>query len=109
MHPLSPAMESGFFDEPPSYAGSRSPIPSPSYSPSPRASELVVRSGSEATCLSSESYVYRSKHIAVNLGPKIWGTSIPVYGNNASVEGTLTLSGEVKGVTSICVKVSALP
>ncbi|KAL5529317.1 hypothetical protein ACEPAG_5302 [Sanghuangporus baumii] len=107
MIPLSPTRESSFFDEPPSYArstDSRSSIPSPQYSPSPLASELIIRSGSEATCLSLENYTYRSKHITVNLGPKIWGTSIPIYGNNASVDGILSLSGDLRGVTAMYIK-----
>ncbi|KAL5511747.1 hypothetical protein ACEPAH_4965 [Sanghuangporus vaninii] len=107
MIPLSPTRESSFFDDPPSYARSTdsgSSIPSPQYSPSPRASELIIRSGSEATCLSLDNYAYRSKHITVNLGPKIWGTSIPIYGNNASIDGTLSLSGDLRGVTAMYIK-----
>ena len=101
-------------DEPPSYAGSSaasaasrrsSVLPSPSYSRTPDRTELVLRTPSEATCTAPDQYLYSSKSLTLDLGPKIWGTSIPVYGNNTSVEGTVKLKGELKHVHSIELKV----
>ncbi|EJD05723.1 uncharacterized protein FOMMEDRAFT_145158 [Fomitiporia mediterranea MF3/22] len=100
-------MQPAYLDEPPSYAGSvysRSTVASPEYSPSPRLTELVIRSSSDASCISSQAYVFRSKHIIVNLGPKEWGTSIPVYGGGGIVAGTFSLSGDLRNVSSVIVK-----
>ena len=98
-------------DEPPSYASSSasrrsSVLPSPSYSRTPDRTEFVLRADSDATCTAPDQYIYSSKSLTLDLGPKLWGTSIPVYGNNASVEGTLKLKGDLKHVASIELKVS---
>ena len=100
-------------DEPPSYTGPttsrRSSVaPSPSYTRTPDRSEYIIRTESDATCSAPDRYVYSSKTFTLDFGPKIWGTSIPVYGNNASVEGTLTFKGELKHVTAVELKVSRI-
>lgn len=57
---------------------------------------------------SSQYYIYRAKNIEIDLGPKIWGTSLPSYGRDGVVEGRVTLSGDLKHVSSIVLTVSLL-
>ena len=94
-----------------SYQSTRSSpaYPSPQYSPQAGRSELVLDSLSTitatATNVSNQDYVYCTKSLSINLGPKIWGTSAPSYGGGAVVEGTALLSGDLKHVSSVSLKV----
>ena len=93
-------------DLPPSYASYAFPDITPTYSRTPRNSEITVRSGSDLdSCISPEEYIYCSKHLEVNLGPKVWGTKAPAFGLGANVDGSITLSGMLKKVSSIDIKV----
>lgn len=49
---------------------------------------------------SPSRYVYRSQGMTLDLGQRLQGLSIPAYGNNAIVQGTLTVK-DLKNVTDI--------
>ena len=36
-----------------------------------------------------DDYVYASKHVTLNLGPRIWATQLPSYGKNAIIRGRI--------------------
>lgn len=93
-------------DQPPTYVSYALPDEIPSYSRTPRQSEVTVRSSSDLdSCISGEEYIYRSKHLELNLGPKVWGTKAPAYGLGANVQGRILLSGELKKVSRIAIEV----
>lgn len=54
---------------------------------------------------SNHEYIYSCKNLELNLGPKIWGTSVPSFGSNGVIEGRVILQGDLKSVASIALKV----
>ena len=94
-------------EQPPTYASSTPPDEIPTYTRTPRQSEVTVRSASDLdSCISGEEYIYRSKHLELSLGNKVWGTKAPAYGLGADVQGKISLSGALKKVSCIVVEVS---
>lgn len=98
------------FDHPPSYSRSSTDShPSPSYSPVAGLAELVLQSPSISesgiSSSSSSAYVYSTKNLELNLGPRAWGTSLASYGRNGIVEARVTLSGDLNNVTGVTVAV----
>ena len=102
-------------DRPPAYSHRDSPF-SPSYSAVPDDSERTLHhtpasptSPNAETILSfaqsATEFIYRNKHVELNLGPKLWGTKSPSYGLGGVVEGQLTLVGDLTRVASVQVKV----
>lgn len=90
-----------------SQASSSRSYPSPQYSPTANRTELVLdtQSLAEATSASGNEYLYSCKNLSLNLGPNIWGTRNPVFGCNAVVEGLAVLTGDLKTISSITLKV----
>ena len=88
---------------PPSYALSTA-LPSyteaaagPSYSISPPSSSQQTTA--------HEEYVYKSGGLSLNLGPKRCGLVQASYGWNDTVEGTVTIKKNTKGVQSVTVHI----
>lgn len=81
--------------------------PCPRYSPTANGTELVLdaQGQSEATSSSGHEFVYRSNNITINLGPNHLGTKNPVFSNHAVIEGHVTLTGDLKGISSVSLKV----
>ncbi|QRV88614.1 hypothetical protein RhiJN_16632 [Ceratobasidium sp. AG-Ba] len=74
----------------PSYDDIASSLSAPLYRTSAAESERVIESHRpSAPNLSNlpEEYVFKSKHITVELGPRIWPTNTPCYGYNGVVAG----------------------
>jgi len=71
----------------------------PTYSPASSCSNPSLR-----TTLDDGLWKYESRHITVNLGPRLWDSDTPTYGLNAKVEGTIRIYGSLEHV----VEVSAL-
>lgn len=112
------APPSYFVDQAPAYqfTGSQS---TPAYSDTADASELVLDSTTSSTADSTlaraetnqsveSDFIYRTDHMEVNLGSRIWGFRTPVYGREGHVEGSLKLSGEEAHVTSVQAKVRVI-
>lgn len=55
----------------------------------------------------TESYVHTSKHMALNLGPKLWCTALPAYGFHGVVQGWVDINDR-KGIRKALVVVSVL-
>lgn len=97
-----------YFDQTPAhlYAGPQS---SPLYSDRPDASELVLQSAVSSGNLNRINtnqsieldFIYKSDHMRVNVGPRIWGLRNPVYGLQGYVEGFVKLLGEQAHVTCV--------
>lgn len=101
--------EQGMEERPPTYSAYALPSgnEAPSYSQTPRHSEVTIRTVSDLdSCISGERYIYQTKHLELDLGSKLWGTRAPAYGFDAIVEGRLTLSGVLKKVARIVIEVS---
>lgn len=78
----------------------------PTYSVWPDQSELTItRDGLLEGSSSSQRYTFATKHMAIDLGPQIWGTAYPCYGRNARVEGAIRLSGTPSNVKRVSVTV----
>ena len=94
-----------------SNAGSSRSHPSPQYSPTAARTELVIdtQTLADSPNISNQEYVYSCKNLELNLGPKIWGTSVPSFGSNGVIEGRISLSGDLKSVASIALKVIYAP
>jgi hypothetical protein len=85
-------------DPPPSYASLPSTRP-PDYRKLPAANEHVLQFSSAPA-----EYSYSSGRLVLNLGPEIWGTAVPSYGRNASVEGHVKVS-KLSHVSKVVVSV----
>lgn len=51
-------------------------------------------------------YNYKSDHLHINLGPRVWGTRLPVYGFQGIVEGTVRFAKKCSHVVSVTTTVS---
>lgn len=56
----------------------------------------LTRSRSEYTFPSPTDYVYSSKRLALNLGPRINHTPVPSYGRNGTIAGTVSVGSLYK-------------
>lgn len=66
-------------------------LSTPAYSPVPSRTEISL----DAKRLSPHgpSWVYKTKHMSIDLGRRLWGTSSPAYGLHDKIEGSIRLSG----------------
>ncbi|KAJ3813688.1 hypothetical protein EV368DRAFT_45971 [Lentinula lateritia] len=66
-------------------------LSTPAYSPVPSRTEISL----DAKHLSPHgpSWVYKTKHMSIDLGRRLWGTSSPAYGLHDKIEGSIKLSG----------------
>ncbi|KAJ3823162.1 hypothetical protein F5880DRAFT_1482746 [Lentinula raphanica] len=66
-------------------------ISTPAYSPVPSRTEITL----DAKHLDPHgpTWVYRTKHMTVDLGKRLWGTSSPAYGLHDKIEGSIKLTG----------------
>lgn len=44
-------------------------------------------------------WIFQTKHMRINLGPRLWKLQTPSYGLNGRIEGTIRLSKDVESVT----------
>ncbi|KAJ3759049.1 hypothetical protein EV360DRAFT_42656 [Lentinula raphanica] len=66
-------------------------ISTPAYSPVPSRTEITL----DAKHLDPHgpTWVYRTKHMTIDLGKRLWGTSSPAYGLHDKIEGSIKLTG----------------
>ncbi|KAK7036681.1 hypothetical protein VNI00_011346 [Paramarasmius palmivorus] len=86
-------------DPPPSYqVEHHDSIPAPEYSDIPRASDITLPSDPHEFISSphckSFNWKYKSSHMTIDFGPRIWGLHTPAYG----LGGVIQFSVEVNGV-----------
>ncbi|ESK90831.1 hypothetical protein Moror_16537 [Moniliophthora roreri MCA 2997] len=82
-------------DPPPSYETQREPLPSPAYSDIPQGLDISlptdISAGSTSSRCTNFNWKFKTSHMAIDLGPRIWGLSTPAYG----LDGTLRFSVEL--------------
>ncbi|KIK66665.1 hypothetical protein GYMLUDRAFT_238912 [Collybiopsis luxurians FD-317 M1] len=66
-------------------------ISSPRYTRVPSHNEITL--DAERLSASSPSWTYRTKHMSINLGRRLWGTGYPAYGLNDKIQGSIKVSG----------------
>lgn len=52
----------------------------------------------------AEDFIYTSKRLELNLGPRLWPMHLPSYGRQGTVSGTVEIK-DVKNVKSVTVRV----
>ncbi|KAK0467179.1 uncharacterized protein EV420DRAFT_670864 [Desarmillaria tabescens] len=73
----------------------------PVYSQDPSSSELLLEHESTSS-LGPGRWTYPTKHMEVDLGPRMWGPShAPCYGLNGKVEGSIRFSGSLSSVIAV--------
>jgi hypothetical protein len=88
----------------PAYYDSGEYPASPIYSMTAGYSEQVVQSQSQAPVAGPEAglnWIFKSDHIEVNLGPRLWGLRQPSYGLNGTLEGSIKFKGSHSHVVSV--------
>lgn len=81
------------YDHPPPFAFLGHDLPT--YARTAAADERILISepvASRATSVASREYVYETKRLRLNLGPKRWPIQVPCYGWNATIEGYVDVS-----------------
>ncbi|KAF9036897.1 hypothetical protein BDZ89DRAFT_1157391 [Hymenopellis radicata] len=104
-----------FIDSPPYYhvpysssiQCGRTLPPTPAYTVSPLSSEVSVKGEALTGSPSSAHFTYRTQHMTIDLGPRIWGSSYPCYGLNGRVEGSIRFSGMPRHVKRVSVTLMA--
>jgi hypothetical protein len=88
-------------DEPPSYDHEEC-VSSPTYSTYAGTDERVIRSQPRRLtgCPACE-WTFNSKHMKINMGPRVWGLHAPSYGLNGKVEGSIKFSGDRDSVERV--------
>lgn len=67
----------------------------PAYTYTASTSERVLQSAAYPRLLAGDhEWVYKTDHMSINLGARLWGLHAPSYGLNGKVEGAVTLIGE---------------
>jgi hypothetical protein len=92
------------------YAGPQS---SPLYSDLPDASERVLQStASSPTSDRTDSdqslggeFIYKTDHMEINVGSRVWGLRNPAYGLEGHIEGFVRLHGEQAHVSCVGTRV----
>jgi hypothetical protein len=51
-------------------------------------------------------WIVETKHMKINLGPRMWGLNSPAYGLNGCIDGAISFSGDPGRVECITVTVS---
>lgn len=92
-------------DPPPSYDLDQS-VPSPTYSVAIGSSEhlLQFELPSITGCPGCD-WIVETKHMKINLGPRMWGLSAPSYGLDGCINGSLSFSGHFDRVERVTVTV----
>ncbi|KZP32321.1 hypothetical protein FIBSPDRAFT_515443 [Athelia psychrophila] len=102
--------------------------PTPAYSDTPDASECTMQFTSLDTSLSNTvnsnfrlthartqppvapavtDFIYKTDHMEVNLGSRVWGLRTPAYGRLGHVEGSIRFLGKQAHVSRVGVKLQA--
>jgi len=68
----------------------------PAYTSIAGTSERVLQSAECSQLRGSDDreWVYKTDHMCVNMGPRLWGLHTPSYGLNGNVEGSINFTGE---------------
>ena len=85
------------YDYPPPFSSLSHPLPI--YAHTAAADERILISepaAEHATSAAPREYVYETKKLRLNLGPKKWLIQAPCYGWNAAVEGYVDVSDLVR-------------
>jgi hypothetical protein len=90
---------------PPTYSAQDSGLPI--YAEAPATGERVLALGGLARSDSTSEYRYAFGRLVLNLGPKIYSTTVPVYGKNSLIEGYVEVK-KFSHVRKVVVSVSAL-
>ncbi|KAG7443550.1 uncharacterized protein BT62DRAFT_316680 [Guyanagaster necrorhizus] len=73
----------------------------PVYSQDPSSSEFLLHHDSASSSCPGR-WIYTTKHMEVDLGPRIWGPShVPCYGLNGKIEGSIRFLGNLSSVTKV--------
>lgn len=80
---------------------------SPLYSAIPRASEVCLQQCelSPRTTLAGEDWIFETRSLKINLGPRKWALSTPCYGLDGKVEGSVIYTGNLSGIEKLTVAV----
>lgn len=89
----------------PQYSAVEVSLPTPAYSVSPLSSEVSIKGEILTGSPSSAHFRYLTKHMDIDLGPRIWGSPYPCYGLNGRVEGSIRFSGMPRHVKRVSVTV----
>lgn len=89
----------------------------PRYSDTPDASERILESTPSSSSTDSAragsslglDFVYKTDHMIVNLGSRMWDLRMPAYGFEGHVEGCVRLLEDKAHVKSVEIKVERLP
>ncbi|KAF8919626.1 hypothetical protein CPB85DRAFT_1248949 [Mucidula mucida] len=91
----------------PQYSAVEVSLPTPAYSVSPLSSEVSIKGEILTGSPSSAHFRYLTKHMDIDLGPRIWGSPYPCYGLNGRVEGSIRFSGMPRHVKRVSVTLMA--
>ncbi|KAF9456137.1 hypothetical protein BDZ94DRAFT_1327182 [Collybia nuda] len=90
-------------DPPPSYDFDEC-LPSPAYSAVIGSTEHLLQCELPSiTGCPGCDWIMETKHMKINLGPRMWGLSAPSYGLNSCVDGSISLYGDSDRVECITV------
>lgn len=79
----------------------------PTYSLAPTQNEITLNGG-HLSSSGGLTWTYQTKHMAIELGRRLWQTSSPTYGLNDKIEGSIKLSGHPAHIEHISVTVNSL-
>lgn len=79
----------------------------PTYSLAPSQNEITL-DGGHLSSSGSLTWTYQTKHMAIDLGRRLWQTSSPTYGLNDKIEGSIKLSEHPIHIEHISVTVNSL-
>lgn len=81
--------------------------PLPIYSCSVASSECLLQiEPPPMTGCPACDWMFETKHMRINLGPRLWNLHTPSYGLNGRIEGTIRLSGHQDRIESVTMTVS---
>jgi hypothetical protein len=103
-----------YFAQTPGYGSQSAPM----YSDTPGASERILASALSSPVTGTLSrtdtnrsletdFVYKTDHMEVNLGSRLWGLRTPTYGSQGHVEGFVKLLEEQAHVTCVRARVGS--